>query len=143
MKYKDLVILKSDKPEFSDLKKNKKLAGAIVSEVPDNGKWKVTFINEEGKLVFCDYLSEDDLEVWQHPDIGKELSCDGEMIPNYTLVELANDRSSYNKQGIYKGMKGIVIEIWENGGYEVDFSNNEGKQIFCAVVGNDLKIIEK
>lgn len=59
------------------------------------------------------------------------------MIPNYSRVKLVSNK--YEKEGARIGMIGYVIECYDTGEYEVDFSNDKGVKIGqMAVSEQDL-----
>lgn len=58
------------------------------------------------------------------------------MISEYTRVSLTSDR--YEKEGARQGMLGYVIEVYDGGYYEVEFSDPEtGCTVAQVVVAQD------
>ena len=63
------------------------------------------------------------------------------MLPDYCRVKLKTNR--FEKEGIVSGAIGYVIENYNDGNYEVEFSNKEGVSIAQIVVPeSDLDLAE-
>ena len=58
-----------------------------------------------------------------------------DMLPIYTRVKARTDRLSGD--GVERGRTGYVIEIYEDGGYEVEFSNPDGSTILLTSMSED------
>lgn len=61
--------------------------------------------------------------------------------PNYSEVRLLTD--VYQSDGLSKGAIGYIIEVWEEGVYEVEFSNPDGTTIaLLALPESDIELSE-
>ena len=62
------------------------------------------------------------------------------MIENYSQVRLLTDR--YQEYGVSKGAIGYVIETYETGDYEIEFSREDGSTIAqFAVSPNEVESV--
>lgn len=90
----NLVFLKENKVEYKALGLEKdKVSGMILADTKVDGKWNVLFLSNDkiinGTEVSKEYLEvgefmipEEDLEKWNDPDEGKEVSFDGDEYQN-------------------------------------------------------------
>lgn len=63
-------------------------------------------------------------------------------LENYSRVVLLTDR--YKAEGVSTGAVGYIIEIYEDGAYEVEFSDQEGITIaLFAVQPDEVELSEK
>lgn len=51
-------------------------------------------------------------------------------LKQYCPVRLITDR--YTAQGVKQGHIGVVLEIWEKGDYEVEFSDTDGTTLLLG-----------
>ncbi len=60
---------------------------------------------------------------------------------NYSEVRLLSD--AYQSDGLSKGAIGYIIEVWEEGVYEVEFSNPAGTTIaLLALPESEIELSE-
>ena len=57
--------------------------------------------------------------------------CGGVLIENYTRVCLCTDR--FRDKGVGCGALGYIIEVYDDGAYEVEFSDSNGATIAQVV----------
>jgi hypothetical protein len=147
MKQRDLVELIRDRDEYLKKGVKKGCYGGIVSEKKENNKWQVLFLDIE-KLEAIAFIPvyENDLKILENENNKKALSCDGEVIKEFDFVEVVNDKDLYKKEGINKGMTGVICHNKHSGGYWlVDFSDHRINlhDLNISILGNDLKIIRE
>ncbi len=62
------------------------------------------------------------------------------MLPEYSRVRLITDK--YAKDGVPEGTVGYVIEVYDDGNYEVEFSRSETGSTFAQLVIAHEDVIE-
>jgi hypothetical protein len=62
------------------------------------------------------------------------------MLPEYSRVRLITDK--YAKDGVPEGTMGYVIEVYDDGNYEIEFSDSETGNTFAQLVVAHEDVIE-
>lgn len=62
-------------------------------------------------------------------------------LPIFAHVKLTSEE--YQQDGLPKGVKGVIVDVYENEAYEVDFSDEFGITLACiAVKQYDVELVE-
>ncbi|WP_084542268.1 MULTISPECIES: DUF4926 domain-containing protein [Calidithermus] len=62
-------------------------------------------------------------------------------LPPFALVRLISD--AYGKYGLKIGDEGVIVDVYGDEAYEVDFTDSEGNPItFVAVKQGDVELVK-
>jgi len=69
-------------------------------------------------------------------DILERHEVEGKMLPDYSRVRLITNK--YTKDGVPEGSLGYVIEVYDDGKYEVEFSDPETGSTQLVIAHEDV-----
>jgi glyoxylate carboligase len=62
-------------------------------------------------------------------------------LPLYSTIRLTTNR--YHDRGVYEGCLGVILEIYRDEAYEVDFADEQGNPLgWFAVAQSEVKAVQ-
>ena len=135
MKKYDRIVLTSNEERYSENKLSNGMRGTIIESGNVDDCWLVHFERTDGGKDNIDVLVfEDDMEV---------IVFKGRELREYDRIELIVDKECYSERGVYKGMRGTILDPRNiSGSWLVYFEQTHlGKDdIDIAVNEDDIKL---
>lgn len=160
MKKYDAVRLIRDQKELTENGIRKGFEGVLILPVVTEERWYVLFFNPRNCGEYAVAIVESE-NLEKLGDLPAEVQREVEAIKNrpdffthtvlkqstvreYDCVELLVDRPRYAREGVHKGMRGVVMSAYSIGGeWQVIFSDENGFDIAdVGVAEEDFRVLK-